>query len=326
MKRAFVTGGSGFIGTTLVTLLRDSGYAVLSVDLRRPRNSEHESVFREVDILDAPALVEAVTEFAPTHVVHLAARIDLDGQTPDDYRVNTAGTRNVIDAVVATPSIERTIFASTKLVCRPGYEPRNDEDVCPHTPYGQSKVEMEKIIRDSEALSSSWCIVRPSSIWGPWYSIPYHQFLMTVARGRYFHPGRCDPPKSFGYVENFAYQTLKLMDASVEAIQGNVFYLSDYEEFTIRAWSNAIAAATTGKTIRTIPSCCMRAIALVGDILKTLGQKRVPMSSFRLRNMWSDTTHIPLENTQALTGPLPFTMEQGVRRTADWMRREGLIE
>ncbi len=49
------------------------------------------------------------------------------------------------------------------------------------------------------------------------------------------------------------------------------------------------------------------------------------MSSFRLKNMWSDTTHIPLDNTKALTGPLPFTMQDGVQRTVAWLRSEGLI-
>jgi nucleoside-diphosphate-sugar epimerase len=184
---------------------------------------------------------------------------------------------------------------------------------------------MENIIRSANELTSSWCIARPSSIWGPWYSIPYHWFILSVARGRYVHPGRYNPPKSFGYVENYTFQTLKLLEAPAEVIQGKVFYLSDYDEFTIRAWADAIAAATSSKRIRTIPSWIMRLMALAGDALKALGWKSVPMSSFRLRNMWSDTTHIPLDNTRALTGPLPFSMADGVRRTIAWMHSEGLL-
>lgn len=324
MKRVFVTGGSGFIGTNLIALLRDSGYEVRNADTKPPRDPAQKEFHQPVDVLDATALKNALAEFSPSHVVHMAARTDLDGKTPEDYRVNIDGTRNLIQALSATPSVTRTIFTSTKLVCRPNHFPRNDRDVCPHTPYGRSKVEMETLIRSSE-IASSWCIVRPSSIWGPWYSVPYHRFVMAVARGRYVHPGRCNPPRSFGYVENYAFQTLKLMEAPAEAIQGKVFYLSDYDEFTIRAWADAIAAATTGKRIRTIPSWMMKLTALVGDVCKLVGWTSVPMSSFRLLNMWSDTTHIPLENTKAITGPLPYTMRDGVQRTVNWLRREKLI-
>jgi nucleoside-diphosphate-sugar epimerase len=325
MKRVFVTGGSGFIGTNLISLLREAGYAVANADIEPPRNSAQKEFHQPVDILDAAALKNALAEFAPTHVVHLAARTDLDGKTPDAYRVNTDGTRNLIQAIVAAPSVTRTIFTSTKLVCKPGHVPRDERDICPNTAYGQSKAEMERLIRSSEELTSSWCIARPSSIWGPWYSVPYHRFILSVVRGRYVHPDRCDPPKSFGYVENYAFQTLKLLEAPAEAVRGKVFYLSDYDEFTIRAWADAVAAATSKKRIRTIPSWIMRLMALVGDVCKLAGWKTVPMSSFRLRNMWADTTGIPLDDTRALTGPLPYTMSDGVRRTVEWMRNEGLI-
>ena len=137
--------------------------------------------------------------------------------------------------------------------------------------------------------------------------------------------GWSNPPKSFGYVENYTYQTLKIMEAPAETIQGEVFYLSDYDEFTIRAWADAIAAATGGGIIRTVPAWTIRLLARVGDLCKILGWKSVPISSFRLRNMWLDTTHLPLDNIQALTGPLPFTMTDGVKRTVEWMRREGLL-
>ncbi|MBN1554976.1 MAG: NAD(P)-dependent oxidoreductase [Phycisphaerae bacterium] len=326
MKRVFLTGGSGFIGTNLIARLRDNDYDVLNADTQPPRNPAQKQFHKHVDILDADALKTALAEFTPTHVVHLAARTDLDGKTLEDYRVNTDGTRNLIQAIEATPSVTRTIFTSTKLVCQPSYFPKDDRDVCPNTVYGQSKADMETLIRSAGELTGSWCIARPSSIWGPWYSIPYHRFILSVARGRYVHPGRCNPPKSFGYVENYAFQTLKLLEAPDEAIQGKVFYLSDYDEFTIRAWADEIASAAGGKRIRTIPSRMMRLMAMMGDACKLLGWKAVPMSSFRLNNMWSDTTRIPLDNTKTLTGPLPYSMKDGVRRTVEWMRGEGLIQ
>lgn len=324
-KRVFITGGSGFIGTNLIVLLSRYGYDVVNADIHPPRNPAQQDVHRRVDIMNIEELKHALSEFAPSCVIHLAARTDMDGKTPQAYHVNTVGTRNLIRALSETPSVTRTLFTSTKLVYRSGQISCDEIYFRPDTLYGQSKSEMERIIRSSSPLPYSWCIVRPTSIWGPWYSIPYQQFILSVARGRYVHPGKCNPLRSFGYVENYAFQTHKLLEAPAEKIRGEVFYLSDYDEFTIRAWADAIAAVTGNKPIRTIPTRIMRWLAYVGDFCKLLGWKSVPMSSFRLRNMWIDTSQIPLENIKALTGPLPFTMEQGVRRTVDWMRQEGLI-
>ncbi len=56
--------------------------------------------------------------------------------------------------------------------------------------------------------------------------------------------------------------------------------------------------------------------------MKLAGFTEPPLTSFRLRNMWADTTGIPLDATRLLTGPLPYTMEQGVRETIAWLRGE----
>ncbi|MCA9268386.1 MAG: NAD(P)-dependent oxidoreductase [Planctomycetales bacterium] len=74
------------------------------------------------------------------------------------------------------------------------------EETCPDTVYGRRKVTGERIVRGSDRLACSWCIVRPTSIWGPWADVPYGRFFRLIERGLYFHPGSADPPRSFGYV------------------------------------------------------------------------------------------------------------------------------
>ena len=101
------------------------------------------------DILDAGRLNEAVQEFSPDALVHLAARIDLDEKTNlAGYAANIEGVQNLIAAVRLTPSIRRAIWTSSQLVCRVGYVPRNDTDYTADTLYGQSKVRTEQIVRE----------------------------------------------------------------------------------------------------------------------------------------------------------------------------------
>lgn len=326
MKRILITGGSGFIGTNLVESCLSAGDEVLSIDIEEPRNRNHLKVFRKVDILDRMALDEVFRDFAPVCVVHLAARTDLDENSNlDGYAANTKGVQNVVDAVSKQTSVKRCVFTSTKLVCPTDHKVKSEDDYCPDTMYGRSKVVGEKIVRNSTAMHCDWCIVRPTSIWGPWADVPYGKFFRMVGRGLYFHPGRVDPPKSFGYVGNVVFQIQKILDAPKEQIHQKVFYLSDYDVFTIRDWADTISAKLRNRKVRTIPEPVVRLCAWSGDLMKLCGIKEPPLSSFRLRNMRVDTTSIPLEPIRKLTGQLPFSMEEGVEETVAWFRKHNPI-
>src|SRR5688572_9329654 len=75
--RVLITGGSGFIGTNLVASLLAEGVPLVNLDVAEPLNQAHNGYWQQVDILDPARLTAAVQRFAPTHVVHLAARTDL---------------------------------------------------------------------------------------------------------------------------------------------------------------------------------------------------------------------------------------------------------
>jgi UDP-glucose 4-epimerase len=123
-KRIFVTGGAGFIGTTLARRLVDANEIVALDNLHRDaltgsELAEHPNlVFHQGDILDA----ELVRELAAgaTHVVHCAAIAGVDTvlESPvRTMRVNLIGTYNVLEAATATSStVERLIDFSTSEV------------------------------------------------------------------------------------------------------------------------------------------------------------------------------------------------------------------
>src|SRR4030088_654477 len=121
--RVLITGGSGFIGSNLVEHYRKITQ-VLNVDCSAPRNPEHVDHWREANILDSNSLAAIFKEWAPTHVIHMAARTDLRGCHLQDYAANTRGVESIITSLSVCRSVRQVIFTSSMLVCRVGYRPR----------------------------------------------------------------------------------------------------------------------------------------------------------------------------------------------------------
>jgi UDP-glucose 4-epimerase len=123
-KRIFITGGAGFIGTTLARRLAESNEIVALDNLHRDALSdtelaEHPNLtFHQGDVLDAE-LVRTLAAGA-THIVHCAAIAGVDTvlQSPvRTMRVNLIGTYNVLEAALATKdTVERLIEFSTSEV------------------------------------------------------------------------------------------------------------------------------------------------------------------------------------------------------------------
>jgi nucleoside-diphosphate-sugar epimerase len=320
-RRVLVTGGSGFIGTNVVDAFLKDGCVVLNVDVAPPKIPALRASWRQTDILDAAALQKAFTTFQPDLVVHLAAKTVLNERTDlGHYAANIQGVQNVIDAVQAAGSVERTFFASSRLVFRLGHVPKDDLDYHPSTLYGLSKVRGEQLVRLAGDGLGTWTIVRPTGIWGPWFGVPYRDFFRSIERGSYVHPSGRDARKSFGYVENTVYQLQKLAVCSPSEVHGRTFLLADYPPLSVRSWATLIQEALGARRIRSVPIPMLKAVALGGDALERLGLRHAPLTSFRLNNLTSDMLY-DTSSLEELVGSLPYSAAEGVERTVAFLRQ-----
>ncbi len=123
-KRILITGGAGFIGTTLARTLVDANEILAYDNLHRDALggtdlADHPNfTFQQGDVLDADALRTAAA--GVTHIVHCAgiAGVDTVLQSPvRTMRVNMIGTFNALEAALATQdTLERLVDFSTSEV------------------------------------------------------------------------------------------------------------------------------------------------------------------------------------------------------------------
>jgi nucleoside-diphosphate-sugar epimerase len=323
--RVLVTGGSGFIGTNLIEYYQTSGNEVVNLDIASPRNQAHISYWKKIDLLDAKGLRNAIYEFNPEVILHMGARTDLDGASIDDYAANTVGVENLIAAIEDIKSLKRVVFASSRLVCRIGYQPKNSSDYCPTTPYGESKVRGEQIVNGAAGrIPCPWTIVRPTSIWGPWFDVPYKTFFLSISKGRYVHPGNVQILKSFGFVGNTVHELQALVNADGAQVNEKTLYLADFLPIDVAQMANSIQREIGVAQIKTLNVSMLQLAAWAGDCLKLLGWRNPPLTTFRLNNLLTPMVH-DLSSLQAIVGELPYSMDEGIHITAKWMKTHGDI-
>jgi GlcNAc-P-P-Und epimerase len=316
--KVLVTGGSGFIGTHVVDAFSREGNDILNYSLHPPLKSEQTQYWRSGDILDLATTTAVFREFQPDWVLHLAARAECDENVTleEGYRVNIDGTRNVLKAIKATPSVQRAIITSSQFVCAPGRLPANDTDYFPETIYGQSKVITETLTRDAD-LPICWTIIRPTNIWGPWHLRYRREFWRVARRGLYIHPGKQPVIRCYGYVKNVVYQMQKIFAARRELVHKQTLYLGD-RPINLYDWTNGFSRALTGRNVRVVPRTLMRVLALLGDIPTHLSGKPFLINSSRLQSMTTDYA-TPMERTFQLFGENPYSLEDGIRQTVEWL-------
>lgn len=315
-NRILITGGSGFIGTNVVDFYLNEGFEVINLDINPPQNSEHRSFWIETDIMDYEKFHKGVAKFAPDYIIHLAARANLTGKSLDDYNENIDGVNNVIKIGNSVKSVSKIMFASTILVCERGYIPKSDTDYCPPNLYGESKALGEQLVREANT-NYDWVIVRPTSIWGPWFGPTYRKFFEMIIDGKYFNFTGKMSTKTYGYIGNTVHQIHKILLNN--ETNGGTYLLGDYEQTNIKEWAEEIASELDQRVL-TVPRSLVWLASKVGDLIQLTGFK-FPINSFRFNNMTTDSIK-EMDKTKELVPHLQYSRKEGNRITLKWLENQ----
>ena len=138
--KALVTGVAGFVGRHLLTHLEASGDIVTGID------REH-----GIDLLDPPALLDALSAAQPDAVYHLGGWSDVGGSWDEPraaFRVNAEGTLNVLEAC-RTTGVPRVLLVSSAdvygKVALAELPLTEESPFRPVTPYAASKIAADEL-------------------------------------------------------------------------------------------------------------------------------------------------------------------------------------
>ncbi|MGO4229455.1 UDP-glucose 4-epimerase GalE [Arthrobacter sp. YAF34] len=170
--KVLVTGGAGYIGSHTTLSLLEAGHDVVVLD--NLMNSNAESLrrveqltgrtldFREVDLLDAPAVDAVFSEGGFEAVIHFAG-LKAVGESVEKplmyYQNNVVGTLNLLHSMDAA-GVRRLVFSSSATVYGASEEvPLIEKAPLDATnPYGRTKEQIEDILSDLGAADPRWSI------------------------------------------------------------------------------------------------------------------------------------------------------------------------
>ena len=321
-KTAFVTGATGFTGGHLARRLLKEGWRVRA--LVRP-SSDHASL-KELGCDIVPGdlcLPERYRErLRGAHAVfHIAAYYRDQGSSGLFYRVNVEGTRALLDACIEQ-GVGRFIHCSTVGVHGEIAEPPADEKApfAPGDVYQKSKLEAELIVQDylsSGKIKGS--IFRPVGIYGP--GDKRFLKLFKMAQSRYtLIIGRGEVLYQMTYIDDLI-DGILLLAAKPQA-EGEVFILTGPEYTSITGLLCRISRVL-GKPLRVIrlPVAPLYGLAFASEKLCGLLGIKPLLYRRRLDFFLKDRAFSSVKAMKLLGYAPQVTLEEGLRRTAEWYKK-----
>jgi nucleoside-diphosphate-sugar epimerase len=212
-----VTGARGFIGRALVARAQDAGHRVTALsraDGSLPSGYE-----------DADALARAFAGAGA--VVHLAARAHRGG-TDADFEDNPRAARAVAQAARAA-GVPRLVLLSSIGVngnVTRGKPYREEDAPAPVEPYARSKLRCEHEVQEVlSGSASTWAILRPPLVHGPYAPGNFARLVRLVARGLPLPLGAVRNQRSLVGIDNLC--DVILVCASNPAAGNELFLLAD---------------------------------------------------------------------------------------------------
>jgi len=311
--KALVTGGAGFIGSTLVDRLLAEGHQVDVVDdlssgnlanLADARaNRDHPVTFHQIDIRDE-AVVELMARQQPEVVFHLAAQADVRvsvARPVYDAQINVVGSLNVLEGARAAGA-RKVVFASSGGTIYGEPDPselpvKESHPQQPLSPYGVAKKVVGDYLYAYRALHGlEYTALALANVYGPRQDPHGEAGVVAIFTGKLLAGEPCTIFGTGAQTRDFVYVD-DVVDAFVRAGDKGSGLLANVgtgREVSVNELYDTMAAAAG------VTEPALRAPARVGE----LDRSALDPSRAELHLGWKPWT----------------TLEEGTKAVIDWFR------
>lgn len=312
-QRILVTGATGFVGQRVCSQLENLGAVVIKTS-RAP--SSEPNTFQVQALGPHTEWRESLQ--GCTSVVHLAARVHVMNENAVDpllefRQANTEGTLQLARQAVQC-GVKRMVFISSIKVNGEAGEFTASSIPNPIDPYGISKYEAEQqLLELSRQSGLEVVILRPPLVYGPGVRANFLKLLSVVARGIPLPLGAVNNQRSLVYVGNLANAIATCLNHS-NAV-GKTYLVSDNSDVSTPQLVREMALALGRKAnlINISPW-------LIESLAALLGKRAAA------QRLLGNLTVSPQALHEDLDWEPPYSMQVGMKETADWYMQQGQLK
>jgi nucleoside-diphosphate-sugar epimerase len=310
-------GASGFVGTRLITQLKESGkdYHLSNIDLL----SSH--FFNDITEIGDVRVQDCIDEkIKGGDCVVLLAAQHRDDVSPTSlyYDTNVGGLEVTLKAMEKN-NIKRLVFFSSVAVYGINKDnPNEDSPKDPFNHYGKSKWEAEKVLMEWHKTHTDWNIniIRPTVIFGERNRGNVYNLLQQISGGRFLMIGKGENKKSMAYVGNIVAFVQYMIENCNKGY--NVFNYIDKPDLNM----NQLVSHVSKVLNKHIPSTHFPYwLGMLGgygfDLLAFITRKKLSISSVRVKKFCA-TTQFDATKVSNTSFKPPFSLEQGLARTLEF--------
>ena len=277
MRKALISGGSGFIGLTLCSKLIKESWHVQAL-LRRPASGPwHETVIGDLENFAPDDIAEGIDT-----VFHLAGKAHALSETKQDereyFQINTEGTRRILEAAKSSGVRRFVFFSSVKAMNEGGSECMDESSPClPVTPYGRSKLEAERLVLEGNYVPEP-VVLRLSMVYGPSPKGNLPRMIEAVEKGRFPPIPEFGNKRSMVHIDDVVQAAI--LAAEKPKANGQTFIVTDGQPYSTRQLYEWICQAL-GRPVPAwrAPKIGLRILAKIGDAISALRGRRFMFDS-----------------------------------------------
>ena len=259
MKRAFVTGGSGFLGGRLLPALRARGIDVTAL----ARSDASAAAVTALGATPARGDLENLPSLAGYDVIfHCAAHTDQWDPVDVHMRINVEGTKHVL----AAAGTARVIHVGTEAVLADGHPIIRADETRPLPAKAMGAYPLTKGLAEQAAVAAGAVVVRPRFIWGRGDTSVLPEIVAQVRAGKFAWIGGGHYLTSTCHVDNVVEGMLL---AAERGRPGEIYFLTDGAPVDFRDFmTKLLATQGVDAGSRSLPRWLVRATVALTSWMK----------------------------------------------------------